>query len=83
MCRCGEACLSSADELGADPSDDPACRAVRENPAEAERQLAEPLEQLEALEDALLALEMDTAEHLQGLLQVRLQSCSWRAGLCR
>eukprot|EP00891_Asterochloris_glomerata_P004982 jgi/Astpho2/4982/e_gw1.00070.8.1_t len=44
-------------------------RAVRENPAEAERQLAEPLEQLETLEDALLALEMDNAEHLQGLLQ--------------
>ncbi len=49
----------------------PACRAVRENPAEAERQLAEPLEQLETLEDALLALEMDNAEHLQGLLLVR------------
>lgn len=61
----------------------PACRAVRENPAEAERQLAEPLEQLETLEDALLALEMDNAEHLQGLLQVRRQSWCQQAGLCR
>ena len=47
---------------------------MRENPAEAERQLAEPLEQLETLEYALLALEMDNAEHLQGLLQVCLHN---------